>query len=135
MSKRIDALEAELEEEKTERKRSIALLESIAIDYQKGPIQKNQKTDNGMVLPFSVSYEHLKRNPRLVDVFVCFFDQDAKLGYCSEMQSSKCKQDENHRKNLIAKFARVKKVVKHMLMNVGSYPGKKPTDPKQLVTW
>jgi len=139
MSKRIAALEAELKEEKTERKRSIALLESIAdriaIDYQKGPIQKNQKTGNGMVLPFSVSYEHLKRNPRLVDVFVCFFDQDAKLGYCSEMQSSKCKQDENHRKNLIAKFARVKKVVKHMLMNVGSYPGKKPTDPKQLVTW
>lgn len=36
---------------------------------------------------------------------------------------------------MIAKFARVKKIVKLMLMNIRSYPGKKPTDPKQLVAW
>jgi predicted metal-dependent HD superfamily phosphohydrolase len=93
-------------------------------------------TDNGMVLPFSVSYEHLKRNPRLVDVFIYFFDQEAKLGYYREMQSNKLKSAEsNLKKNNIAKFARVKKLVKLMLMNTGSYPGKKPTDPKLLVLW
>jgi hypothetical protein len=85
MSKRIDALEAELKEERSKRKRSIELLESkadrIAVDYQKGPLQKSQKTDNRVVLPFSVSYEHLKHSPRLVDLFVYFFDQEAKLGY------------------------------------------------------
>ena len=79
MSKRIDALEAELKEERSDRKRLIGLVESIAdrigVDYQNGPLQKSQKTDNGMVLPFSVSYEHLKRNPRLVNVFIYFFDQ------------------------------------------------------------
>lgn len=140
MSKRIDFLETELKEARSERKRSIELLESIAnriaVDYQKGPLQKNQKTDIGMVLPFSVSYDHLKRNPRLIDVFVYFFEAEAKLGYYSEMQLTKNKADEsNHRKNTIAKFARIKKITKLMLMNIGSYPGKKPTDPKQLATW
>jgi hypothetical protein len=139
MSKRIDALETELKESRSERKRSIELLESIAdriaVDYQKGPLQKNQKTDSGMVLPFSVSYEHLKRSPRLIDVFVYFFDAEAKLGYYSEQQSTKNKTDEKHRKKTIAKFARIKKIVKLMLLNIGSYPGKKPTDPKQLATW
>jgi hypothetical protein len=47
-----------------------SIADHIAVDYQKGPLQKNQKTDNGMVLPFSISYEHLKRNPRLVDMLV-----------------------------------------------------------------
>lgn len=70
MSKRIDTLESELKESRSEWKRSIELLKSIpdriAVDYQNGPLQKNQKvTDNGMVLPFSVSYEHLKLNPSL----------------------------------------------------------------------
>ena len=139
MSKRIDALEAELKEERSDRKRLIGLVESIAdrigVDYQNGPLQKSQKTDNGMVLPFSVSYDHLKRNPRLVDVFIYFFDQQAKLGYYSEMHSDKLKSAESSRKKIIAKFARVKKIVKLMLMNIGSYPGKKPVDPKLLVAW
>ena len=56
-----------------------SIADCIAVDYQKGPLQKNQKTDNRMVLPFSLSYEHLKRNPRPVDMFVCFFAQEAKL--------------------------------------------------------
>jgi hypothetical protein len=139
MSKRIDVLEAELKEERSDRKRLIGLVESIAdrigVDYQNGPLQKSQKTDNGMVLPFSVSYDHLKRNPRLVDVFIYFFDQQAKLGYYSEMQSNKLKSADSDRKKIIAKFARVKKIVKLMLMNIGSYPGKKPADPKLLVAW
>lgn len=139
MSKRIDALEAELKEDRSERKRSFELLESIAdrigVDYQKGPLQKSQKTDNGMVLPFSVSYAHLKRTPRLSDVFIYFFDQEARLGYYSEMQSNKLKSEELKRKNTIAKFARVKKIIKLMLMNIGSHPGKKPTDPKLLAAW
>jgi hypothetical protein len=83
MSKRIDALESELKEAQSERKRTIELLESIAdriaVDYQKGPLQKIKKTDNGMLLPFSISYKHLKHNPRLVDMFVYF--QEAKVGY------------------------------------------------------
>ena len=140
MSKRIDALESELKECRSERKSSRELLESIAdriaVDYQNGPFQKNQKAiDNDKVLPFSVSHEHLKRNPRLIDMFVCFFDDEAKLGCCSEMQSNKCKSNPQHRKKTIAKFVRVKKTVKLMLMSVGSHPGKKPSDPKQLVTW
>ena len=52
------------------------------------------------------------------------------------MQSNKLKSAEsNLKKNNIAKFARVKKIVKLMLMNIGSYPSKKPTDPKLLVAW
>ncbi|KAG7349398.1 hypothetical protein IV203_011995 [Nitzschia inconspicua] len=112
-----------------------SLHDRIGIDYQNGPLQKTCKIDSGMVLPFSVSYEHLKRNPRLLDVFIYFFEQDAKQGYYSEMQPAKLKSDEKLRKNVIAKFGRVKKIVKLMLMNVGSYPGKKPTDPKDLVEW
>jgi hypothetical protein len=85
MSKRIDAPESELKEARSERKRLIGLVESIAdrigMDYQKGPLQKSQKTDNGMVLPFSMSYDHLKRTPRLVEVYIYFFDQEAELGY------------------------------------------------------
>ncbi|CAB9511022.1 hypothetical protein SEMRO_464_G148340.1 [Seminavis robusta] len=91
-----------------------------------------------MVLPFSISYEHLKRNPRPVDVFVFFFDQEAKLGYYSEMQSQKLKTppaESKEKKNLTAKFGRVKKIVKVMLMNVGSYPSKKPSDPQLLAIW
>jgi hypothetical protein len=68
----------------------------------------------------------------LVDVFIYFFDQEAKLGYYSKMQSNKLKSAESNRKNIIAKFTRVQKIVKLMLMNIGSYPGKKPTDPKLL---
>jgi len=98
MSKRIDALESELKECRSERKSSRELLESIAdriaVDYQNGPFQKNQKAiDNDKVSPFSVSCEHLKRNPRLIDAFVYFFDDEAKLGCCSEMQSNKCKSN------------------------------------------
>jgi len=64
-------------------------------------------------------------------VFVCFFDAEAKLGCHSEMQSGKCKQDENHRRKLTAKFARTKKSVKLRLVNVGSHPGNKSSDPRQ----
>jgi len=40
------------------------------------------------------------------------------------------------RNNLGAKFGRVKKIVKLMLLNVGTFPVKKPCDdPKQLVAW
>jgi hypothetical protein len=122
MSKQIDALELELKEAQSEWKRTIELLESIAdriaVDYQKAPLQKNQKTDNGMVLPFSISYEHLKRNPRLVDMFVYFFVQEAKVGYHSKMQSNKYKSkaSKHDRKNIIAKFGKVKKIVKLMLI-------------------
>ena len=125
-------------EARSERKRTIELLEAIpdriAVDYQKGPLQKNPKTDNGMVLPFSISYEHLKPNPRPVDMLVYVFAQEAKVGYHSEMQSNKYKSDAlNHdRKNITAKFGRVKKIVKLMLMNIGAYPDNKPMDPKQL---
>jgi hypothetical protein len=141
MSKRIDALESELMEARSERKRTIKLLETIAdriaVDYQKGPLQKNQKMDNGMVLPFSISYEHLKRNPRPVDMFVYFFAQEAKVGYHSKMQSNKYKSEalKHDWKNITAKFGRVKKIVKLMLMNIGAYPDNKPTDPKQLAAW
>lgn len=57
MSKRIDALALELKETKSERKHTLDLLASIAdriaIDYQKGPSQK-QKThdDNGKFITF-----------------------------------------------------------------------------------
>jgi len=94
--------ESELMECRSERKRSIELLESIAdriaMDYQNGPFQKNQKANdnNGKVLPFSMSHEHLKRNPRPIDVFVCFFNAKAKLGCYSEKQTAKCKQDAEH---------------------------------------
>jgi hypothetical protein len=142
MSKRIDALELELKESREDRKRTIGLLESIsdriAVDYQKGPIRKNPKLqDNTVVLPFSVSYDHLKRNPRLVDIFVYFFSQDAKAGYFNEMQSSKFKSDSfrQERKNITAKFGRVKKMVKLMLLNMGQYPEIRPVDPKRLSAW
>jgi len=126
--KRVDAPEAELKEEQSERQLSIKLLESaadrIAVDYQKGPLQKSHKAINaGVVLPFSMSCEHLKCNPRLADVFVCFFDNEGKLRCHSEMQSNKFKsQEEKQRKATVAKFARVKKIVKLMLMNMGSCP-------------
>jgi hypothetical protein len=120
----------------------VELLESIAdrigLDYQKGPLQKRQKTDNAdndMVRPFSISYEHLKHNPRPVDVFVYFFEKEAKLGYYSELKCAKLKSDESKRKQLIAKFARVKKITRLMLMNLGFHPGKKPMDPKELTAW
>jgi hypothetical protein len=87
-----------------------------------------------MVLPFSISYDHLKRNPRLVDVFVYFFGQEAKAGYYSEMQGSK-HSETGERKNITAKFGRVKRIVRLMLVNIGSYPGNKPADPKQLANW
>ena len=145
MSKRIDALESELTEARSERKRTIELLESIAdrigIDYQKQKTCDDNApfSDTGRVLPFSVSYDHLKRNPRLPDIFVYFHDQEAKAGYYSKMQSNKFKSNANanakERKNLIAKFARVKKIVRLMLMNVGSHPGKKPSDSKQYAEW
>jgi hypothetical protein len=65
-----------------------------------------------------------------------FHDQEAKSGYYSKMQSNKFKSNDRanlkERKNIIAKFARVKKIVKFMLMNVGSHPGKKPSEPKQF---
>jgi hypothetical protein len=51
------------------------------------------------------------------------------------MQSNKFKSNAKERKNIIAKLARVKKIVKFMLMNVGSHPGKKPSEPKQLAEW
>jgi hypothetical protein len=90
-----------------------------------------------MVLPFSISYKHLKRNPRPVDMFVYFFAQKAKVGYHSEMQSNKYKSEasKHDRKNIIAKVARVKKIVKLMLINIGLYPDNKPADPKQLAAW
>jgi hypothetical protein len=142
MSRRIDALEGELKEERIERKRSIELLESIAdriaVDYQKGSPLKSRKTDDDescMVLPFSISHEHLKRNPRPADVFVYFFSQQARRGYYAEMQTTKSKADEKKRKATIAKFARVKKIVKLLLLNLGSHPGNKPTDPKPLAAW
>jgi hypothetical protein len=141
ISKQIDALlESELQKARSERKRTIELLESIAdciaVDFQKGPLQKNQKTDNGMVLPFSISYKHLKRNPRLIDMFVYFLAQEAKVGYDSKMQSNKFKSlPLKKRQATTAKFARVKKIVKLMLINIGLDPGNKPTDPKQLAAW
>jgi hypothetical protein len=60
MLKRIDALELKLKETKSKRKCTLDLLESIAdriaIDFQKGPSQKQKPhDDNGRVLPFSVS--------------------------------------------------------------------------------
>jgi len=51
------------------------------------------------------------------------------------MQSNKLKSDESKRKNTIAKFARVKKTAKLMLMNVNLCPDEKPTDPKLLALW
>ena len=97
MSKCTDALESELKECGSEQKCSRELLESIAdciaADYQNSPFQKNQKAvNNDKVLPFSASCEHLKCNPRLVDMFVCFFDDEAKLGCCSEMHGASASQ-------------------------------------------
>ena len=36
---------------------------------------------------------------------------------------------------MIAKFSRVKKIVKLMFISLGSYPCKKPADPKELALW
>lgn len=51
------------------------------------------------------------------------------------MELNKQKASPEDRKKIIAKFARVKKIVKLMLMHLGSHPGKKPSDPKELATW
>jgi hypothetical protein len=51
------------------------------------------------------------------------------------MQSNKLMSEESRRKNTIEKFARVKTIIKLKLMNIGSHPGKKPTDTKLLAAW
>jgi hypothetical protein len=51
------------------------------------------------------------------------------------MQSNKLKSEASKRKNTIAKFKKVKKIIKLMLLNLGSHPGKKPTDLKLLAAW
>jgi hypothetical protein len=70
-------------------------------------------------------------------MFIYFFVQEAKVGYHSKMQSNKYKSEasKHDRKNIIAKFGKVKKIVKLMLINIGSYPDNKPTDPKELAAW
>ena len=52
------------------------------------------------------------------------------------MQSAKFKSPpKNEQKAVISEFAKVKKLVKLVLVNIGSHPGEKPSNPKELAEW